>query len=64
MWHMVILYIIEPLEISVEHNIILPVATDNIQFKLHSLNTHTHSSTRSAAVCTLSRQRSTPRWIT
>jgi len=64
MWRVIILYFTEPLDVSVEHCISVPVATDNIQFKLHSLNTHTHSSTRGAAMCTLSRQRSTTRWFT
>jgi hypothetical protein len=60
MWHLVILHFTEPLDVSVEHCISLPVAKDNIQFKLHSLNTHMYSSTHRAAMRSLSRQRSTP----
>jgi len=64
MWRMVILYFTKPLEVGMEHCISLPVAIDNIQFKLHSLNTHVYISTHRAAMCSLLRQRSTPRWIT
>ena len=60
MWHMVMLYFTEPLDVSVEHCISLPVAIDNIQFKLHSLNTHTYSSTRRAFMCSLLRQNLRP----
>jgi len=56
MWHMVIQYFTEPLEVSVEQCISLPVAIDNIQFKLHSLNTHMYVSTHRTTMFSLSRQ--------
>jgi hypothetical protein len=53
---MVILYFTERLEVSVEHCVSLPVAIDNIQFKLHSLNTHMYISTHRTTMFSLSRQ--------
>jgi hypothetical protein len=53
---MVIMYFTEPLAVSVEHCISLPVAIDNIQFKLHGLNTHMYISTHRTVIFYLSRQ--------
>ena len=49
------LYFTETLDVSVEHSISLPLAIDNIQFKLHSLSTHMYTSKCRAAKCSLLR---------
>jgi hypothetical protein len=47
---MVILSVTEPLEVSVEHCVSLPVAVDNIQFKLHDLITHMYIRTLTCTI--------------
>jgi len=44
--HVVILSFTMPLEVIVENCISFPVAIDNTQFKLHSLNTHMYKYTQ------------------
>ena len=46
MLHVVILSFTEPLEVSVENCISFPVAIENTQFKVHSLNTHMYEYTQ------------------